>query len=322
MDIQATGLPLVLSAKSHSSAPERARRSDAVQAKPAPQEPSAVPVDDAVAASTQDGDSSDTRAQGVLRLLESGHFRGVADVRLRINFFDELSAKATADAQQAAQAGAANLVSGVNDNLAGLTEALGANPDAGASLGDLTKAFQDGVQNSLDAFLGTQTPDSAALADSLQSAFTTLVDGLRAALTPQDSVAIPVDSAPAQSAEVPVDATSAGTSEADPGAASVDAGAAASDPAPVVPLPETQDPAPSDTPAFDLAGALTSLKTVFDNLLGSMMDSVSNRAMLPDPSSPSGNGKAYDKFLEAYNDLRGVQQNQVLPATDPLEIVG
>ena len=30
--------------------------------------------------------------KGVLRLLQEGHFKGVADVRLRINFFDELAA--------------------------------------------------------------------------------------------------------------------------------------------------------------------------------------------------------------------------------------
>ena len=34
------------------------------------------------------------RAAGVLRNLEAGHFKGVADVRLRINFFDQLSARA------------------------------------------------------------------------------------------------------------------------------------------------------------------------------------------------------------------------------------
>ena len=30
-------------------------------------------------------------ARGVIRLLQEGHFKGVADVRLRINFFEELA---------------------------------------------------------------------------------------------------------------------------------------------------------------------------------------------------------------------------------------
>ena len=44
--------------------------------------------------------------------------------------------------------------------------------------------------------------------------------------------------------------------------------------------------------------------------------------MLPDPSPLDGKGKAYEKFLQVYNELRGIQQNPTPPATDPLEIVG
>jgi len=49
-------------------------------------------------------DTGDGRAGGVLRLLQAGHFRGVADVRLRINFHDELQAPHAAQAQQTAEA--------------------------------------------------------------------------------------------------------------------------------------------------------------------------------------------------------------------------
>jgi len=35
------------------------------------------------------------RQRGVIRLLQEGHFKGVADLRLRINFFDELAAAGT-----------------------------------------------------------------------------------------------------------------------------------------------------------------------------------------------------------------------------------
>ncbi|HKQ49560.1 MAG TPA: hypothetical protein VJZ71_15920 [Phycisphaerae bacterium] len=36
-------------------------------------------------------DSDEEEARGVVRLLQSGHFKGVADLRLRLNHFDELS---------------------------------------------------------------------------------------------------------------------------------------------------------------------------------------------------------------------------------------
>ncbi len=41
---------------------------------------------------TPDSTESDTQeARGVIRLLEEGHFKGVADIRLRINFAEELA---------------------------------------------------------------------------------------------------------------------------------------------------------------------------------------------------------------------------------------
>ena len=45
---------------------------------------------------TTEGEKTTGRANGVLRLLESGHFKGVADVRLRINFHEQLSPQAAA----------------------------------------------------------------------------------------------------------------------------------------------------------------------------------------------------------------------------------
>ena len=45
---------------------------------------------------TTEGEKTTGRANGVLRLLDAGHFKGVADVRLRINFHDELSPQAAA----------------------------------------------------------------------------------------------------------------------------------------------------------------------------------------------------------------------------------
>ena len=36
-------------------------------------------------------EAGETKTKGVVRLLQEGHFKGVADVRLRINFHDELT---------------------------------------------------------------------------------------------------------------------------------------------------------------------------------------------------------------------------------------
>ena len=59
------------------------------------------------------GVREDGEGRGVLRLLEAGQFKGVADVRLRINFFDELSSRARASALPAVKEQAGEVLSAV-----------------------------------------------------------------------------------------------------------------------------------------------------------------------------------------------------------------
>ncbi len=49
------------------------------------------PSPDSISPAERD-DKNTEATKGVLGLLQEGHFKGVADVRLRINFFDELAA--------------------------------------------------------------------------------------------------------------------------------------------------------------------------------------------------------------------------------------
>ena len=43
----------------------------------------------------------------------------------------------------------------------------------------------------------------------------------------------------------------------------------------------------------------------FELALSSMLSTITEAQNLADPSPPSGNGSAYEKFLAIYNDLRG-----------------
>lgn len=52
----------------------------------------AAPTRDAAPTAPRDADRRNERTPGVLRHLADGHYRGVADVRLRIVFHDELAA--------------------------------------------------------------------------------------------------------------------------------------------------------------------------------------------------------------------------------------
>ena len=61
-----------------------------------------------------DDSADDKKTRGVIRLLEEGHFRGVADVRLRINNHEELLARAGAEAGRVVTDHAGNLLESVN----------------------------------------------------------------------------------------------------------------------------------------------------------------------------------------------------------------
>ena len=58
---------------------------------------------DSVAQPAAENNIDEDGAKGVLRLLQEGHFKGVADVRLRINFHDELAAIEQAHLRASAQ---------------------------------------------------------------------------------------------------------------------------------------------------------------------------------------------------------------------------
>ncbi|HUU85634.1 MAG TPA: hypothetical protein VM243_19215, partial [Phycisphaerae bacterium] len=84
------------------------------------QSPTAAPRPDAVpeeTASPKHDKHDGEKVPGVIRLLEAGHFKGVADVRLRINFFEQLSARAEAAAQPVVQDESRQLVETVNAQL-------------------------------------------------------------------------------------------------------------------------------------------------------------------------------------------------------------
>ncbi len=63
--------------------------------------------------------------QGVIGLLQEGHFKGVADVRLRINFFDELAAIEAGELKTASEGsinGVLGAVGGDAESLLSLSE--------------------------------------------------------------------------------------------------------------------------------------------------------------------------------------------------------
>ncbi len=316
---------------------------------PQPLQPEPPPTE---ASPTQDS------PRGVIRLLQEGHFKGVADLRLRINFFDELSAQAVTTALPAVQQQSTDLAAAVGTQLTGLADTLAVDEQTQQALDAARAEFEAAVQTANEQFASGGTLNRDSLIQALQSAFDQLFDTVRVALTPpapQDAATTPATDTDAQTdastgivtdplqgtvtapaaslpgselstlsfelgtlpaATAPADTTSdAPAKEPAIATAATDATAATSAPAETDTAVETDTTA--DAPASGLADTTTddapqlddllaSFRTAFDDALAGLSDFIATATRLPDPAPPTGHGRAYDKFLAIYNDLRGL----------------
>lgn len=223
------------------------------------------------------------KAPGVLRLLEAGHFKGVADVRLRINFFEELSAGAAERAQAAAGERSAKLVETVTAGVDGLLDTADVDETTGELVAGAVGEFETGVTEALEGFTSAGVPNPDSLASGIQSSFDALISTLVEAMTP-----------PAQVPDSTPDSKTDGATGTD-----VEASPLA--------VEEGQIAAAPDTPAVPtLDELIASLVDSFEQALASLITAIVDASSLPDPSPPTGNGAAYDKFLDIYNELRGL----------------
>ncbi|MCZ6835575.1 MAG: hypothetical protein O7G85_07360, partial [Planctomycetota bacterium] len=70
-----------------------------------------------VESSTKDG-------EGVMRLLQEGHFKGVAELRHRIRLHDQLAAQASQEAGESLRSEGESLVDTINEGVASLAESM------------------------------------------------------------------------------------------------------------------------------------------------------------------------------------------------------
>ncbi len=251
-----------------------------------------------------DGD----KVPGVIRLLEAGHFKGVADVRLRINFFDELSDRAGQDGAAVAQQEVANLAETVGAAVGELVGALPADEATEELVSELVGEFDAALLVAVEELPAGEGVDPDALAEAIQLAFGTLLERLTTLLAGEsgesgeseppgdvDAAALLGKGAGGTTAVAASD-TVAGESRATDRSDSVTANT-------VEPSDTAQEPGGDLPSAVD--EALASLVAAFDQGLEDLLSAIHEAGQLPDPSPPSGNGGAYDKFLAIYNQLRG-----------------
>ncbi len=271
---------------------------------------------------------------GVIRNLLEGHYTGVADVRLRINFADVLAAIE----QEQMQAAAAEQIDGmlvtVGATIAGLlgsTEAAKAEELEGpieapaeepsespteeqlAAIGEYQVAFVQEVNESKEVFITSEAPSQEELVAGLNGAFESFVASLISTFEP----------GPAPEPEAvapPVITTSEGIEgESEPDELIVEEGGAEGTGETNGEAPEPEIPA---EPGFDYQGFIESLTTSFMSALDGLINALNEVHALAELSEPNGNGVAFDKFLAIYNELQNPEMGDDGTASEePLEVV-
>lgn len=263
------------------------------------------------------GDGEQNNAEdieGVIRLLQEGHFKGVADIRLRINHFDKLSAIEQEELQAAIEEEIGVLESMEQSvaQLLGYTEDPTSQQEQGAdivseNLGQPTppdglteeqKEAADVVSGKVGEVLnsdGLTKNVLLTLVSDLKSALVTLVDSLNSAI-------------PATTTELPEEST---TSAEDGG-----------EEAPVTNIADGQGEAEASTSespsAFEslVAAFVEEVNSVFMAALDELVSRLNEVEILPELSGSNGNGSAYDKFLAVYTELWGVETPDDGPSLD------
>lgn len=215
------------------------------------------------------------KVKGVIRNLMNGHFKGVADVRLRINFNDEITAMEQAESAKIADNGVSDIMQYVNSEIDSLVQSDEIDEQTAAAIMEAQNTFNT---------IGMTAGDNSI--ERLRGDFDQMAASLRTIFEP---------------------APATGTDESAPAAvpaAAPDLAALKTDG-----IIEQEITAPMETPsAFNFEQFITDLVQSFEMKLGELESALNNIKVLPELSQPRGKGGAYDKFLAIYNQLNGSRE--------------
>ena len=222
--------------------------------------------------------------KGVVRNLQEGHFKGVADVRLRINFFEELNTIENGEIQKLVGEKVPGVTDSVNANLEILLSSDELSEEQVTSISEHMETFTQSINLMKEDFLNTVQPSKENLISGLNYGFEEFITSVNLVLFPTEP-------------ESPDDISTngdVGTGESinvNPVGGEYDKNI------------ESDQAVESETNFQDF---ISNLRTTFAESLNEMTNALNNSKTLPDPSEPNGNGKAFDKFLAIYNKLQGI----------------
>ena len=237
------------------------------------------------------------KTRGVIRLLQAEHFKGVADVRLRINFHEEIQALENQNLKSTAASGFENFNQTVQNQVTALKDSGLLNDEQTAAL----EAFWKDLQNGQSEFLNGENGSLQKLFDDLKAKLDSLMGSLTAVAPLPEQ-----ETEPLAQEVVILDEP---TDPAEPQAVAPEAAIAAAgeQPAAEETIPEPTEvlqtePLPEELSPLQqiVQGFQESIQQALDQLQSDLNGS----SVLPPISEPSGNGKAYAKFLAIYESMQ------------------
>lgn len=139
---------------------------------------------------TEQEENNSGEIKGVIRNLLDGHFKGVADVRLRINHFEQLAEIEGENLKATAEEEVANMLDAIDsgiDNLFGSDELFTTevvSEDKTATVMELHHEFGDTVNELKGEFQSAQTPSTDNLINGIEDAFAVFIEALQNLLAP------------------------------------------------------------------------------------------------------------------------------------------
>ncbi len=230
----------------------------------------------------EQAESDSGEIKGVIRNLLDGHFKGVADVRLRINNFEQLAIIAEENLKAAAEEKIASLLDTIDSGINNLPDSSEPLTAEGASESEdetetvtvtgLHQEFDNEVNKLNEEFQSAQTPSTDDLVIGIEGAFSVFIGALQDLLAP----------------------TVENNSSADKDVAT------------------TTDDEPQATGPTepDYQSLLDELEDAFTTAIAELTEALNAVQILPELSGPGGNGAAYENFLAVYNTMWGIGADQ------------
>ena len=237
---------------------------------------------DAPVAESRTGNES--RARGVIRLLQEGHFKGVADVRLRINFAEEIAALQNQANARVADAGPEPILNAADAVLDDFLAQNELDPDTLEQIQSARDAFGSAIRQLFDEFSPAVDSSAQSLVDAVSAAVNEFIASIEALL-------------PAEAPEPVVDAVPLET----PGV----------DGEPVLDVESEIVETALEGNVLALGELVQRLREALDAAIVGLQSQFDSAQVLPPLSPASGNGRAYNRFVEILNGLYGTDTGSV-----------